>query len=390
VSHDGVDEVSSWLLVNGSEASFEYILENSDADETVVDVVCWNGVSNVTGFFPVVLQENVTLPDIKPVALFYSTQEPAFFAVSVASGSHLTYSIDFGDDSPVEYFNNSDPLFFQDTFIVSHQYSDPDNFTLTVTASNKYTTATNYSMQEIIIQDPVLGLEMTVVETIVGFPDGYVRVSIRPNTTIDPPTNPWCQWTVDNIPQKPFFGSQLASYTIERLEWYFSRNDALFQHEVNFTCWNFVSQQNLSTKLDVVEYMEGIELLPSANVSTPGDSINFTAVLTNGSSVVYTFDFGDGDTLVMDSPEMFASAQPLTVQHTYNSTGNYSCSLRATNPLDPDVGLLITLPYDIVIQNAITDLMFRANNKTIWPPGNINLTLVQHNSKSIKSIVLCT
>lgn len=212
--------------------------------------------------------------------------QPTTFTATVNTGSHLTYSWDFGDGG-----NASGAQ-------VTHTYSSVGVYTATVTAQNAVSSQDIQTVAR--VEQPVGGL----------------------SAQSDSPTI-WGQETA--FTATVFTGSNLL------YEWDFgdgaTGEGQLVKHTyltvgiytATVTASNAVSVQSALTPVVVEAAITGL----SASASSPttlGQPTAFTATIATGSNVIFTWDLGDGNI-----------GQGPNVIHTYSSPGVFTAILTARN-----------------------------------------------------------
>ena len=111
------------------------------------------------------------------------------------------------------------------------------------------------------------------------------------------------------------------------------------------TATNSVGQATATT---IVQVDEAIASLAAANdgPTVLGNPTELTATISNGSNVIYEWDFGDGD-----------SANGAAVSHQYTAPGSYTAEVTATNSLGQETATTIIIIIDEPIRTFIPLLL---------------------------------
>ncbi|MEA3439150.1 MAG: PKD domain-containing protein, partial [Chloroflexota bacterium] len=109
------------------------------------------------------------------------------------------------------------------------------------------------------------------------------------------------------------------------------------------TATNSVSEQSTTTEVTVDETIAGL----SADNDSPtslGETTSFTATVSAGSNVAYTWDFGDGNT--------GSGANPT---HIYSSVGSFVAKVTASNSVSEEMTSTIVTIQDIPIEGLTAE-----------------------------------
>ncbi|CAG0937303.1 partial Collagenase ColH, partial [Thermoflexales bacterium] len=254
-----------------------------------------------------VLSGGQTVDDVAVTGLISINSSPTrltdvtYFTATVATGSNLTYQWNFGDGQTAS------------GTLSSHTYAATGNYTALVTATNGAGSVSTATPVTITNQRPAAnaGADQSVlvnaVVTLAGSgstdPDGHLPLTYR--------------WAQSGGPSVTFTPNVSAtSFTAPSAP-------AVLTFTLNVT--DAQGLPNLTGESIVITVGDvAIANLTAANDSPMkiGHLTHFTATLSAGSNVIYTWDFGNGQ---IDSGA-FSS-------HMYAVAGNYTATVTATNNL---------------------------------------------------------
>ena len=115
-------------------------------------MICRNRVSNITFTDIVILRENITELVVESIQPGWQTNQLTHMTVTMATGSHVEFDVDFGDSSLQQYVHPN-RLSYEDTFAINHTFTSPANYTVNVKAFNKYFSTLNTTV--VIVQKEI-------------------------------------------------------------------------------------------------------------------------------------------------------------------------------------------------------------------------------------------
>ncbi|MDX1613698.1 MAG: PKD domain-containing protein [Candidatus Promineifilaceae bacterium] len=277
-------------------------------------VTALNAVSSaVDGVIVTVLDsvDGLSAENSSPTALGDST----VFTATVTAGDDLTYSWDFGDGQA-----DFGPL-------VNHTYAAPGTYTATVTASNAVSSQT--AATEVVVIEPVSGLAAgNDSPTLLGAATQFTATI----SSGGPLTYTW-EFGDNNSGTGPNPNHTYASAGI---------------YTATVTAENSASSQTAETMVTVLTGVSGL----SANSDSPtslGQTTRFTATVTAGDDLTYSWDFGDGSTGLGSTPT-----------HIYAGPGSYTAVVTATNAVSTQAA-----PVAVLVQTAVTGLSAASDGPTL-------------------------
>ena len=334
---------------------------------SICEIYCINSVSNVTFDVVIALQENITGLLVIPKALAFSTGSDADISISVDTGTNIVFNISFGD-SFTEFVNNNDSWVRQEPITIRHTYDSVGNFSLSVFAYNVHFDATATPQHDIIVQNEVRDMTISCGNNF-PFPPATVTCTVAPHATHHP-TDVFCDFSLNNI------SAEIGSYLPELSEGTPVDHDFVARLEhvgadvpVDITCRNLVSQQQFSTKTSIYVRVSGLSVAMDNMGFVKGEVGTLYFQVENGSSVEFVIDYGDGDTVTLNHPSLFANKQLLAVDHTYAEIGNKTLRLTARNSISSETE---EIPEPVIVQHRITDMAYTASPTVLWPREDIS------------------
>jgi PKD repeat protein len=182
--------------------------------------------------------------------------------------------------------------------VVTHTYSAPGTYPVTVTANN-----------------PVSVLTTTTTVTVVEAISGLLASNDSPTALGDPTTLTATVSAGSNAEFSWAFGDGATGTGATLAHTY----PATGTYTAVVTATNSVSNVTATTTVTVVETISGL-LASNDSPTVLGDSTTLTATVAAGSNAEFSWAFGDG-----------ATGTGATLAHTYLATGTYPAVVTATN-----------------------------------------------------------
>jgi CSLREA domain-containing protein len=227
-----------------------------------------------------------------------STYSYTATATPISATLPISYSWLAAGQAPVVHTNGL-------TDTASFTWDAPGSYTVTIIASNVFSTVTD-TLVIVIDEVPVSGLEAdNDGPTPLGLPTYFT-------TTITAGSN--VSYTWDFGDGKMGYGGTF-SHTYA----------AAGSYTAVVTATNTVDQQSATTTVLVEESISGLAAINDGPTAL-GIPTHFTATVTAGSNVSYTWDLGDDQIGLGETPS-----------HTYAVTGTYTATVTATNAVSEQV-----------------------------------------------------
>ncbi|HRQ38218.1 MAG TPA: PKD domain-containing protein [Chloroflexota bacterium] len=243
----------------------------------------------------VVASEVITTPALVAIAgLTITSDSPTAWGqtttltASVAAGTAVSYTWDFGDGSGGS------------GAVVAHTYAAPGVYTATVIASNAVSNA--WAETFVMVAEPVAGL--TAVNdspTALGTPT-HLAASITAGTDVS------YEWNFGD-------GATGSGPVVTHVY----PTSGIYTATVSAA--NVINALTTTTTITVYEAISGLAAV-SDSPTALGEATQFTATVTAGDDITYTWNFGDG-----------FGGSGATPAHVYNQVGVYTVTVMAVNPV---------------------------------------------------------
>ena len=263
-------------------------------------VTATNGVSSQS------LTTTVTIVDVPPVASFASSSPDRIGQIttfqSTSIGTNLTYRWDFGDESP--------PVSGQMP-TTAHTYTHTDTYTVTLTISNSVGNSTALGTVNIIPQlDPPLASFNS------SSPDKVGQTTVFVNTSQDGGDDD------ENIAYTWHFADGSSSHDKHPTHAYAAPGTYL----VSLTINNSVGSDTFSDTVLITNVPITGLAINHDSPTTQGHITTLSAATASGTNISYLWALGDG-----------TSSTGPSLTHTYETVGNYTVVLTATNSMGSQV-----------------------------------------------------
>lgn len=226
---------------------------------------------------------------------------------TVSAGANVTYTWSLGDGA-----TTIGP-------IVSHTYPSPGAYTAVVTAANQVSSAVTNTIVTIRDQ-PITALQAS------GDSPTPLGAPTTLTAAVASGTNVAYSWNLGD-------GAFGSGATIEHVY------PAAGVYTATVTATNSVGQLTATTTITVDEPISGLTA-SSDSPTALGATTTFSATLTTGSNVAFSWDFGDGH-----------SATGMNPTHSYTATGAYSVTVTAENSVSAEtatINVLVVEPDQLI------------------------------------------
>ncbi|XP_022101807.1 uncharacterized protein LOC110985237 [Acanthaster planci] len=309
---------------------------------------------NVTGLIAI---SGLQYRHFKPIA---RPGQEVNIEISVLNGSHIYYTLDWGDGQQNETYTPDSASINQ-----THSYGSANTYEVNILASNLIS---NETLVVIIhVQNPVLKnhFQVTLPTTQAVEGDGtatLTELEITVSNALGEPLATKPQATVkclDHVSCPPARTVDLSTLTSHNQKFFHSMN---FTHsgtyKINVTIYNLVSEEFYEMEVTVYELLKGVTSLamykPSKSLSSsprPGHGplndtfpldrpVIFNMDYTAGSEVEYVVDFGDGSALENYTHKELENNP---IDHKFPSLGTFTVNITASNPVTPGLEVRTTI-----------------------------------------------
>jgi len=237
---------------------------------------------------------------------------PTYFTATVSGGSNVTYAWSFGDGGTASGAT------------AGHTYSAAGNYTAAVTATN--------SASQIVATTPVTVTNTAPIANAGSDQSVFVDalVTLNGSGSSDPDGHPITAhgWTQTGGPSVSLSSATVVSPTFTAP----GAPSVLTFRLIVTDAFGLASAPDTVVITTTDRPITGL----SAGSSSPtavGNPTYFTATVSGGSNVTYTWSFGDGGT-----------ASGATASHTYSAGGNYTAAVTAANSVSQ---IVVTTPVTV-------------------------------------------
>ncbi|XP_038068022.1 uncharacterized protein LOC119737627 [Patiria miniata] len=320
--------------------------------------------------------------------------EEVFLEISVMNGSHISYTLDWGDGEQDDFYTLDSVPINQ-----THSYTTAGTYEVNIVASNLISNET--IVVTIQVQNPVqlqhFLVTMASPQVVEG--NGNATAADLVITVTNPPpadplaTNPQATITCLTLITCP----QAVTVDLSTL----TAHNQMISQDIDFTdhgfytlsvtIFNLVSEETYEIKVSVYERLQGVKSFaqykPSQSASsyaTKGHGVLedtfpldrpvvFEMSFLSGSEVKYLVDFDDGSSLGNYSHE------ETPFDHLFRSVGEFNVVISASNPVTPTINIRTTIKTLQPIRGVrILDLGVSRVNETRY----LNITVTDEGSNS--------
>ncbi|XP_070182767.1 polycystin-1-like [Littorina saxatilis] len=295
--------------------------------------------------------KNATFAVIATIApdFFVSNNATLQAKTVVAKNAELTITWDYGDGQTNSTAGQVTSDFFSADKV--HAYLVTGSYTLLITVGDAFGVKVNMTAT-INVLSPVPGLDVSTSTGIVAAGNGSsVTAVVQPHTS----NLGYLNYTF-NFNDGSAAHVFMSTMTSESLYHVFTTNGT---YSVSVSVKNEVSTATGSTTV-VVQVCPAKVKLSYDGPKNLSEQLEFTADAKDGSDLHYSFNFGDGSSLLNQSSAV--------VQHTYNNSGTYNVTIVASNDVC-DV-----YDHESAIAMDSTTLVVRRINHNCFAPLSTNTT----------------
>jgi PKD repeat protein len=225
---------------------------------------------------------------------------PTTLTATIEAGDVVTYRWDFGDSSSV---SNGNPL--------THIYPAPGMYTTIVTASNSLSTVTATTTVTVYVT-PVAGLTVSNTSpTVLGQPTGLLA-AISAGDFVS------YTWNL---------GDGVSATGVITTHTY----PAVGVYTASVTAFNSVNALTATTRVTIKDVpLSGLNA-SNNSPSAIGSATTLAAAISAGSNVTYTWNFGDGSSVVF--------GQVVTYTYPFSAAFRFTATVTATNSVNSQTAM---------------------------------------------------
>ena len=356
-----VDVMAATMLEQGQDEIYTKQFTRENCGVINVTAVCSNLVSSYTSNFVTHVYEEIRdLMIVSPLGVKVGQNFTTL--VTLANGSEVIFNVDFGDGVTItrhhgDLYAVTSPTGFQ------HNYSSPENFTITVGATNPVSTVE--VTHDLAVQYELSNIYLSANESVL-WPPGLVHfhVSKLNNLTYN---DVHCFWDYGQNSTEYVYVEELLSEN-----WHTHSFSKAFLGLTNITvnCSNLVSSVFLNVSIDIIFDRVTLDSLNSlgwvwwTNVSTA-----ILSIARFGTHSCFEWDMGDGNIYMYGRPWCEPNATKLGVElnllsyddsilvvnHTYETWDNHKVTVNAFNHVSNDTLTTVSVVREWYCNKPIID-----------------------------------
>ncbi|CAH1244449.1 PKD1 [Branchiostoma lanceolatum] len=339
-------------------------LTKADVGMIKAVVTVYNLITSVTVEHDMEVQEVITglrglaLADVIPV------NTDAIFLLSVLTGSHVTFKLDYGDGK-ADVFQHPNLFAVSEVTEPIHSYNDSGTYQLIVTAWNNISSA-NYVFDQYMTVEYPLGNLFVTVNNPFPVPSGVatVLVDVLPDTP--PPSSVRCQFDFGDGEVDDPKAHNLSVGARHSQHHKFDVFSPLETYVTRVWCRNGISSQFIEREVKFEGVVSGLKAVTDiVNVPVNG-TVCLTISVTRGSDLNFTVEYGDGTVKSVLPEDREAKYQPTFVYHSFKDVGQFSISVTATNAVSQQKFKVV---QDITVQMPISGFRLDVSSPVPVPPG---------------------
>ena len=347
----------------GGHFSFIYVY-TVELIHVLLSMSCYNSFSVIAFSKWIILQENISNVDVLPYTYYINSAIPADFNISVLNGSHVEFIMDFQDGTGDIMFTHPSKYSSNVPMKISHHYMNSGTFQIQVLAKNFYSNSTYTSSYSVVVQHPVTNLTL-IAPDLLAYPPSELTVTIDPAKMSRAPTNPECTCYVDDKFMNAVGASNLELLLQQDVSFQLTRSMCGKNLTVNITCFNLVSVQYLYHNMQLEESITHVSASPNESSILTHSYATFQTSVQNGSNVMYEVEFQPGNKVTQPNSAVVANGSQVTWYHMYETAGNYTVNITASNEVSSNTTFVI-----FIVQERVVNLTVSGNIPTVWPDGN--------------------
>ena len=348
--------VYATALTNGSanyQEGFSY--DESMIGEQAVVVNCSNLASSGQASATVIVQRKVEGVNITVVTPAVAVSKSATVEVTALKGSHLQFTVDFGDGSPTTVLPHYDQLDSTAAVAFEHEYTIPGNYTVHVNASNNVSSLYVAASQDVIVQTPIDGLALES-DSPVRYPeDVNYQITTEQTTATE---HLFMTWDFGDGTRQDAYIERLTADVPFKLTHDYVGNNLTLPLVTTVNCSNMVSWVLLTTTVVIETPISGVSLSTNTSAIPVSTAAQFVALAREGDGLRFTVDFGDGSSSYVT--EGHVANETVRFKHTYLTVGSYAVHVNVENSINKERE---TLQSKVVVQQPLHrgDIELRPN-----------------------------
>ncbi|XP_060067155.1 uncharacterized protein LOC132547415 [Ylistrum balloti] len=290
---------------------------------------------------------------------FYRLGDDVLFTLQLSRGSHVKYTVNYGDGT-VKMVDDPEDLAFILPFSLTHRYMSAGNYTVEISASNSISQAS--LSHHVFIQDGISSFLLDCKERNTSYP-GDIDFVLTSMSLI----------TFANIHLHCVFGDGNTLYeyvgdTQYNSSFTFTHTFSPGVYETTLNISNMVSFLMIKKTFIIEEPVSGLTVSSNKYVLSKGTEIVISIRTSTGSNITLHIDFGSNETTSLSLNNIRRGQSSVHIPFTYNDIGTYNVTVIAKN-----VNSSQTMVSQLIfVQNPVRDVVLEVPNPLILsPPGHI-------------------
>ena len=314
----------------------------------------------------------------KPENIFAATSQEILILTSWTIGTDINYKIKFKDGSEYswDYVKDGHTLSYGALHTnVSHIYTRYANFTMQLHLCTSVS-CTDHTAD--VVVEPFLDDYITYRLDYVPkpAPTDVTFIIELINTTFVYPVAVKCTFHFnDDDPNESLEKYEEIGDDIISLDFTYE----VFRHTsiCGIVCVNHVSSTDWDAVVALQENITKLLVEPSDIAYKTGDKVDIKLSVETGSNIVFNITYGDADSEMINNNDSWVTQQPLTIQHTFTTPGNYTVTVAANNVHFSVTELSV---HDVIIQNEVRGMSITCDNDIKFPSAPVVCTITPDNS----------
>ncbi|XP_071106159.1 polycystin family receptor for egg jelly-like [Haliotis cracherodii] len=307
---------------------------------------------------------------------YYQTREAVVVTIWLQRGSHVTYTLTYGDGG---FESKSDPqlLAFLNPYNFSHSYILANTYNWTVTSANDVSSIS--STVQIIVEEDVRQLKIDIQIGATEFERDFI-LSVENDSLI-----------LEYILCVMDYGDgTMKTTTIQILSktktFKYTHAYQLGDFIVSVNCSNHVSSSVTSISFFVEETISDVNITTNKHILLPGEAFILSISVGKGSNLTLVLDFGDNRAKTLQLGNIMPGSSNQFITQSYPKSGFFTPKVTASNRASQ---IEQSLNESIAVQNKVKDLSIETQSPVGVPPGEIDIIIKYPSDSSPPSFVTC-
>lgn len=303
--------------------------------------------------------------------LAYPLGETINFTVVSSRGSHLSYSIDYGDGHR-ENATNPEMLSFRTPMFFTHVYKTDMTVVVSVTAWNKINSSTAYT-PSIKIQVPLTSLALRSENVLTASPSANLMPVRFILFVVDPfavsvVRNFHVQWNVDGqYGQLVFIKELQANWTVT-----VEHALALGKHAVTATLTNDVSRLILKNNITIDQPIQGMNLTLDKRSVKPNETVLLSVSCNRGTDIDFAIWSSDNRVRYIKLRNHKPGPSFMNYYLVFDTVGIYTVNVTGSNTRG---NVTVHGSNPIRVSNPVGGLMLSTNSPLEIPSQRLELVI---------------